>query len=172
MQPEGPYFLGGFCLGAYVALEMARQLEAERQQVALLVSFNTGGVWRTVDSFRRDIGYHFTHLSGLGLQVKAACVVQRVRFRLMRLEHLYGALICKVLLAVGRPLPRSLRDFQAAGAVHLDPRMFWGEVAGDGVEVHVVPGAGQDTFREPNVAVLAQRLRLAIAKGMMRPPGQ
>ena len=36
LQPEGPYFLAGFCFGGLVAFEMAQQLHAEGQQVALL----------------------------------------------------------------------------------------------------------------------------------------
>ena len=35
-QPEGPYFIGGFCLGGIVAFELARQLRVEGQDVALL----------------------------------------------------------------------------------------------------------------------------------------
>jgi len=37
IQPEGPYLLGGFCNGALVAYEMARQLEREGQKVDFLV---------------------------------------------------------------------------------------------------------------------------------------
>ena len=37
LQPTGPYVLGGFCLGATVAIEMARQLEHAGETVALLV---------------------------------------------------------------------------------------------------------------------------------------
>jgi thioesterase superfamily protein len=36
VQPTGPYLLGGYCNGALVAYEMARQLHANGQQVALL----------------------------------------------------------------------------------------------------------------------------------------
>ena len=36
-QPEGPYLLGGFCNGSYVAYEVARQLEEQGQKVELLV---------------------------------------------------------------------------------------------------------------------------------------
>ena len=35
-QPEGPYYLGGYCFGGNVAYEMARQMQAEGGQVALL----------------------------------------------------------------------------------------------------------------------------------------
>jgi amino acid adenylation domain-containing protein len=37
LQPEGPYFLGGFCFGGLLAWEAAQQLTAAGQQVALLV---------------------------------------------------------------------------------------------------------------------------------------
>ncbi len=36
VQPEGPYLLGGWSLGALIAFEMARQLEAAGEDVALL----------------------------------------------------------------------------------------------------------------------------------------
>ena len=36
VQPEGPYLLGGWSLGGIVAFEMAQQLEARGQKVALL----------------------------------------------------------------------------------------------------------------------------------------
>lgn len=37
IQPEGPYLLAGFCIGGLLAYEMARQLQAQGQQVDLLV---------------------------------------------------------------------------------------------------------------------------------------
>jgi len=37
VQPEGPYFLGGYSLGGLIAYEMARQLQAQGQDVASLV---------------------------------------------------------------------------------------------------------------------------------------
>ena len=37
VQPNGPYLLGGWCNGALVAYEMARQLHAAEQEVKLLV---------------------------------------------------------------------------------------------------------------------------------------
>lgn len=37
VQSEGPYFLGGFCVGGTVAFEMAQQLRKQAQEVALLI---------------------------------------------------------------------------------------------------------------------------------------
>jgi thioesterase domain-containing protein/acyl carrier protein len=41
VQPEGPYFLGGYSVGGVVALEMAQQLLTQGQDVALLAMFDT-----------------------------------------------------------------------------------------------------------------------------------
>ena len=41
LQPEGPYMLGGYSGGGLVAFEMAHQLTAAGQAVALVVMFDT-----------------------------------------------------------------------------------------------------------------------------------
>ena len=41
VQPAGPYYLGGYCLGGTIAYEMAQQLQAAGQKVALLALFDT-----------------------------------------------------------------------------------------------------------------------------------
>jgi len=42
-QPSGPYYLGGSSFGGLVAYEMARQLQAESQEVAIVALFDTYG---------------------------------------------------------------------------------------------------------------------------------
>lgn len=37
VQPHGPYYLGGYCFGGFVAFEMARRLENEGESVATLI---------------------------------------------------------------------------------------------------------------------------------------
>ena len=41
VQPEGPYFLGGYSSGGVVAFEMAQQLYAQGQKVAMLALFDS-----------------------------------------------------------------------------------------------------------------------------------
>lgn len=41
IQPHGPYYLGGFCIGGVAALEMARLLQAEGEEVALLAMLDS-----------------------------------------------------------------------------------------------------------------------------------
>ena len=40
-QPHGPYFLGGYCGGGTIAYEVAQQLQADGEQIALLALFDT-----------------------------------------------------------------------------------------------------------------------------------
>jgi malonyl CoA-acyl carrier protein transacylase/thioesterase domain-containing protein/SAM-dependent methyltransferase/acyl carrier protein len=41
VQPQGPYFLGGWSFGAYVAFEIAQQLQEDGENVALLAAIDT-----------------------------------------------------------------------------------------------------------------------------------
>ncbi|HUK24927.1 MAG TPA: amino acid adenylation domain-containing protein [Terriglobales bacterium] len=41
VQPRGPYFLGGYCMGGAVAFEIARRLRQRGEEVALLAFFET-----------------------------------------------------------------------------------------------------------------------------------
>ncbi len=41
VQPNGPYYLGGFCIGGLIAYEMARQLRAAGHEVATLVMIDS-----------------------------------------------------------------------------------------------------------------------------------
>jgi len=41
VQPYGPYYLGGYCLGGTIALDMAQKLQAQGQEVAIVALFDT-----------------------------------------------------------------------------------------------------------------------------------
>ncbi len=44
LQPKGPYFIGGYCLGGTIALEIAQQLRRAGESVALLAMIETYNV--------------------------------------------------------------------------------------------------------------------------------
>jgi thioesterase domain-containing protein len=52
-QPEGPYLLGGYCNGALVAYEMARQLHAQGQETGLLVLMDPVPLFNTYPAYYR-----------------------------------------------------------------------------------------------------------------------
>jgi Thioesterase domain len=67
VQPEGPYLLGGWCNGALVAYEMARQLHTAGQAVDLLVLMDAMYLgYRTWRRFLRGVISRLGNLMGLG----------------------------------------------------------------------------------------------------------
>jgi thioesterase domain-containing protein len=72
VQPEGPYLLGGYCLGGIIAFEMARQLMAAGHTVglvALIECFNVGsGRWplpwhlRVINRFLLNPYFHLRNM--------------------------------------------------------------------------------------------------------------
>jgi thioesterase domain-containing protein len=73
-QPEGPYCLGGFCMGGQVAFHMAKLLIAAGQKVNLLVlfdTFNHNGIAQTpslaqrFQYLRQKASFHWQNISSL-----------------------------------------------------------------------------------------------------------
>ena len=102
IQPEGPYFLGGECLGGMIAFEMAQQLQVQGQKVATLILLDTfaqaTAIWRLSYSIDRllqisRLAYHlrkFIQLRSGGeklayLASKSKIVYARIIFKLRRL---------------------------------------------------------------------------------------
>jgi amino acid adenylation domain-containing protein/FkbH-like protein len=101
-QPRGPYYLGGYCFGGNVAYEMARQLQSEGQQVALVAlldsapanaGYETLTWWRPgfVVRFARNFGHWFGDFAALkpaerrnfvGRKLRA--LARKLRRRLLR----------------------------------------------------------------------------------------
>ena len=65
VQPQGPYFLGGVCVGGIIALEMACQLQAQGENVRLVTVF--GAVPLHV---QRELSFTFRPPSGPKLSEK------------------------------------------------------------------------------------------------------
>jgi thioesterase domain-containing protein len=75
LQPEGPYFLGGWCGDGLIAYETGRQLRAQSQDVALLALFEPPNParYQRFSKVRRisllveRLGFHFANLRRLGI---------------------------------------------------------------------------------------------------------
>lgn len=99
IQSEGPYLLGGYCFGGVVAFEMARQLEAQGEQVDLLAVLEGYAplrgsqretVWnnpRLLVNFLQNLPYWFKDFISLGLpgmSARFSQVARRYRAQLRR----------------------------------------------------------------------------------------
>ncbi len=52
LQPNGPYYLGGYCMGGLIALEMARLLSSKGEDIALVALLDTYNFSRIVPTSR------------------------------------------------------------------------------------------------------------------------
>jgi thioesterase domain-containing protein len=63
LQPHGPYFIGGYCLGGNIAYEMARQLHSQGERVARLLLIDaspSNAGYERIPWWRPAFHYRFT----------------------------------------------------------------------------------------------------------------
>ena len=123
VQPEGPYFIGGYSFGGWVAFEIARQLHAQGQEIALLTLFDTSAPGYHKPTSSSDDGkpstfldlslFHLRKLLRLNIQDQLAYLRQRLVWHLMagKLSIFY-----RIYLRYLRRSPQDLRLLDVAGA--------------------------------------------------------
>ncbi len=118
VQPEGPYFLSGFCLGGMIAYEMARILKSRGEEVGLLVLFNAPapGALKGWPFNRIYLGKRISHelkkLRTLGFREKVLALTQKTAA--------FGALLFGVFrAALWHALPKFSVGSAARGAQRL-----------------------------------------------------
>jgi len=188
VQPQGPYFLGGHCFGAFVALEMACCLEEQGEEVGLLAVFDTDATERTATTPGQKLRLFWKHLADASLRQKLAHIRTCFAFATMRVKQTIAKGGCHIFAALGRKLPQALRgmhvvelNYQAARQYHprvfqgraaffqasahsfANPRRFWDTWVARGFwQCETVPGNDFTMFMEPQAAVLAEKLRASL----------
>ena len=101
VQPRGPYFLGGYCMGGAIALEMAQQLTAMGETVGLVIMLATYNYavsrpffMKGAVHFLQDLWFHGANLVSIPredgkkfLREKADTELERLRIRLHAASH-------------------------------------------------------------------------------------
>lgn len=82
VQPEGPYYFGGFCNGGLIAYEMARQLQAAGQEIALLLLVDPA-----IPRAHRKVYEYITRYGGKLRLSKAAQVDWFLRYLYVKMPH-------------------------------------------------------------------------------------
>jgi len=187
LQPNGPYFLGGYSFGGAVAFEMARQLHEQGEQIGIMVildSCRPGYSWQS--SFLKRI---FLHLSNIVQQGPAYLWQTAVRWSYWRKHHLQNRYkryleatlgipdtdkhlqiidantqaISKYIYQVypGRVILLRTEDQNRDEAVgtQYDPQFGWGDLVAGALDIYYLPGSHLSLLREPHVQVLAEKLR-------------
>jgi thioesterase domain-containing protein len=184
-QPHGPYYLGGWCYGGIVAVEMARLLKQEGEEIALLALLETVAMparWTNPRYFmhrlrcfaRMSPDRWINYFRAKARYTRESRLANKMRFRqadtspdgeirdprLLKLEHVYNTNLAALKNYRTEPFDGRVTLFNAAEkdtALIPDPQYGWVGLARE-IEVHEVPGNHDTMLTEPNVSALAQQL--------------
>ncbi|MEG4634709.1 amino acid adenylation domain-containing protein [Microcoleus sp. AR_TQ3_B6] len=184
IQPEGPYLLAGIYCGGRIAYEMAQQLQAQGQKVALLALLDTlkDGEAIKIIPVKERVLVHWNNFLRIG---PAYFLSKR---RLVEVKNRLMSICWEFYERMGLPLPQASQSFTyrkkkeegntewvfAPKQVYpervtlfrpienmgfINPDLGWSELAPGGLEIHDVPGDSFSMLQEPHVQGLAEKLR-------------
>jgi thioesterase domain-containing protein len=184
IQPEGPYHIGGFSAGGVVAYEMARQLRAEGQQVAVLALLDTPvcitadpaatgrrfARWMLTARFNAHYALHVGPVAFA--RQKARNWRMRARILLWTLRDRLTGYADPTALDVEEAFLLALRNYTPApyeGDATLfrakdelisfpDPTLGWGRLVRGHLEIREISGDHDTILYEPHIGMLARVL--------------
>ncbi len=164
VQPQGPYFLGGYSLGGLIAYEMAQQLSANGEEVALVALLDTypGRVKSTSHSLlhllsapqKLFVDLPYAAVDSLRRRIKRGRIAQALK----DVFHHNAAAGDRYVL---RPYAGTVALFRAADKSWRntgDPYALWTSLAPK-LEIHEIPGDHRGILYAPQVEHLAERLK-------------
>ncbi|HSE23485.1 MAG TPA: amino acid adenylation domain-containing protein, partial [Pyrinomonadaceae bacterium] len=195
IQPEGPYFIGGLSFGGVTAFEMAQQLYAKGQSVALLAVFDAEtpdyeALKSAVPGGR--LQHHWDRLKMLNLRERVEYVrsklgagyqrlaigfsmTNKIRSKSDSLPSVDSVIEKRIRDAFKRYVPQiypgQMTLFRAADRAQSEPvasMLGWRDLAAGGVKVFEVPGDHRSIILEPNVQVLAGILKSCIERAQLK----
>ncbi|MFC2099378.1 amino acid adenylation domain-containing protein [Candidatus Bipolaricaulota bacterium] len=182
IQPSGPYFIGGRCLGGYVAYEMALQLLDHGEDVALLALLDPPlppGERRDLRYYVWRAGYFRRRKQLIRAVLRRAqwTVRQAQRLRVLRyLGSRYARRIQRTykahLHAQNTYVPRVYSEkitFFASRKEYApdDSRPLWKNLTSGGFELHLVPGTHRTMSQGSHLQTLAQELENVIREARL-----
>ena len=189
VQPHGPYHLLGYSFGGTVVLEMAHQLRAAGEQVALLGMIDSKSkdyaeTLAQMKNVQQKINHRLSRFRGntgaLAWRERAKYVAEKLSTRAIRFACMAAAAMhFKQVPAFMRsaydinyvavqnykttPYDGQLVLFRASeqDGVGLPYDLGWSSIF-SGIEVHDLPGDHERIFLEPNIEELSRSLRVCL----------
>ena len=176
IQEEGPYLLGGICLGGVVAFEMAQQLRSQGKDVGLLLLVEPGrppvaGLQATL-SFLLPILRRAAEKFGSYLRdFSHSGTAERVTYA--RLKAKVVANVWALQRYVPKPYPGKivllLSEESRSRRFYNGRRLDWCEVPSARTEVHFIPGTHEaitqtpgSRLEETDLRILAEKMKVFI----------
>ncbi len=187
VQPHGPYYLAGLCVNAVIAYEMAVQLDTQGEEIALLALLDGHNQAYYKNPLRDGrytgrIKYHLANIVHSDVRGGSAYILTRFEEARRKLErtiwqfsldqgsngkagkmHNADAVVHP---AFHRYEPQPYRGkmvmLQSSDwpqGDYFDFALGWKDLVGEGIEFHRIPGNHPAMFTEPNVTLVAAKLR-------------
>lgn len=163
VQPDGPYLLGGSSFGGVVAFEMARQLKAQHQKVALLALFDTPAP----DHFQAEVDEN--EFLGSLEELKPAEELPADAYMATRILRVWRSDVQAMIGYVPETYSGRVLFFRACErdkGLPEYPEQPWIELASEGLEVQVASGGHLTMFAPPHVESLAARFKTRLAEAV------
>jgi amino acid adenylation domain-containing protein len=188
VQPHGPYAILGYSFGGLVAFEIAQQLLAAGQEIALLaiLDLKSPNLPKARPSFAKSIGIHFKNLGQLPERGKIKYIRDRIDYRLTN-KFDYKEFLIKSLAGVAPPSAELLdiidANFQAIRSYSIRPYagnatlfrcqvqtldyalsadLGWSELIAGNLEIFNIDSIHYGMLREPSIKVVAEKLKLCL----------
>jgi len=176
VQPHGPYFLGGACVGGVVAFEIARQLRALGEEIGLLVlvdcqypSWSGQLRIRFIEFWRNEVlslVQCWRHspakfLAALDEKVRiriAPSPEQKVGLKKVQIGRKY---VGRMLRYAPKPYAGPVTLIVSEEQIARDPTRVWRDLARGGLDIQHVPGDHITHLRE-HAATTAARLEACL----------
>jgi hypothetical protein len=142
---------------------------------------------------RKGILGHMKNISERGFRGRMDYILEHSGYRLIKTKVLLTKVASSLIFKLGRSIPSFMKDFylnvyiphmntraereyspaiypglitffQATAEIERDPRIFWGKLTSEGLDVRMVPATHKDILVDPNVKVLAEKLDAALEK--------
>ncbi|BAY46373.1 amino acid adenylation domain-containing protein [Scytonema sp. HK-05] len=191
IQRNGPYYIGGYSFGGIVALEIAQQLHSQGEKVAILAMIDTcvpGSekrspflmrIFEHINNFRQQ-GPAYLQRKLVGWREWGTYQIREKYKRLLESERfpegdkhldIIGAndqaqsqYIFQLYPGQMTLLRTDDKNRDTGVGMQYDPLFGWGSLVAGGIDVHHLPGSHISLLDEPNVRVLAEKLKLCLEK--------
>ncbi len=191
VQPEGPYFIGGFSGGGIVAYEMAQQLLAAGEEIGTLVMLDSIPARIPTATKMDRLKIQLIHMGEQGLKFPINWAVNRYNWETRKLwknkeemtpaefrsEEIEAAFLEACAVYEHKPYPGQVELFRppfqeryvmGPGRVlnesreYLDEANHWRQYITGKLNVHMVTGDHDSMVLEPHVRVLANKLKVCL----------
>jgi acyl carrier protein len=158
VQPHGPYYLGGYCLGGAIAFEMAQQLQADGEPVALVALFDTMEFSRVqLPSFWENLYYNAERLlfhasNFLSLDYAGKTKFWRDKTRTLRSRaFVFGSMLFGTLRKDSRSGSSESRVLGDLWRANFDAYLYYVPKPFSGTIIDIRPAKQYQIFNKPNV---------------------